>query len=421
MTKYGRSPWLDQFPKSRVPSYPRHRGTGAVEVVDVVIVGGGLTGCATAYAFASAGAKVMLLEAEQIGRGTTALSSGWISEDTGVPFGDLEKAIGRRNARYAWQVWRRAALDFATLLRRLEIKCHLEERGSVTVALTPEQLIRLKRDQKSRREAGVDAPLLNARTIKSEFGLEAMAGLRSREGATIDPYRACVGLAAAAAERGAMLFERSPVRRITFGRKTADVFTAGGSMRVKRIVVATGMPTTALFKSLRRHFWFHTTYLALTDVVPAKIRYQLRLPHRSAEGAKGGRRASIVRDSAAPPHIVRWVNDNSLMVSGADTEVVPPRLLDKVIVQKTGQLMYELSTLYPDISGIQPAYGWSADYARTAEGLPYIGAHRNFPHHLFAFGDSSHSVTGAYLASRILLRQHFGEMDRADTAFGFHR
>ena len=45
-------------------------------------------------------------------------------------------------------------------------------------------------------------------------------------------------------------------------------------------------------------------------------------------------------------------------------------------------------------------------YARTADGLPYIGPHRNFPHHLFAFGDSSHSVTGAYLASRILLRHH---------------
>ena len=25
MTKYGRSPWVDQFPKSRVPSYPRPR------------------------------------------------------------------------------------------------------------------------------------------------------------------------------------------------------------------------------------------------------------------------------------------------------------------------------------------------------------------------------------------------------------
>jgi glycine/D-amino acid oxidase-like deaminating enzyme len=406
MTKYGKSPWLDQFPKSRVPSYPRHKGADPTEVV---IIGGGLTGCASAYAFAVAGAKVILLEAEQIGRGATAFSSGWISENPGVLFGNLEKTIGLRNARYAWQAWRRAALDFAALVRRLQIKCHLEEHGSVTVALTPEQLARLKRDQKSRREARVDAPLLNARTIKKEFGLDGLAGLRSKEGATLDPYRACVGLAAAAVERGARLFERSPVRKITFGRKHATVFTAGGSMKVRRIVVATGMPTPALFKSLRRHFWFHTAYFAQTDFVPAKIRHQL------------GARASIVRDSAEPSHIVRWVEDERLLVTGADTEAMPPRQLDKILVGKTGQLMYEMSTLYPDISGIQPAYGWSADYARTAEGLPYIGAHRNFPHHLFAFGDSSHSVTGAYLASRIMVRQHFEEMDRADEAFGFHR
>ena len=58
-------------------------------------------------------------------------------------------------------------------------------------------------------------------------------------------------------------------------------------------------------------------------------------------------------------------------------------------------------------------------YARTGDGLPYIGPHRNYPHHLFAFGDASHSVTGAYLASRILLRHHLGEPDAADEAFGF--
>jgi glycine/D-amino acid oxidase-like deaminating enzyme len=147
----------------------------------------------------------------------------------------------------------------------------------------------------------------------------------------------------------------------------------------------------------------------MTDPVPARIRQQL------------GRRTSVVRDSADPPHIVDWVEEDRLLVSGADSEAPPERQRSKVIVQRTGQLMYELSTLYPEISGIPPAYGWMADYVRTADGLPYIGAHRNFPFHLFAFGDSSRSVTGSYLASRILLRQCSGEMDPADEAFGFHR
>ena len=134
-----------------------------------------------------------------------------------------------------------------------------------------------------------------------------------------------------------------------------------------------------------------------------------------------GRRQAVVRDSADPPHVVRWVDDQRLLVTGADTAMVPARQRDKFNVQRTGQLMYELSTLYPDISGLQPDFGWSADYARTAEGLPYLGPHRNFPWHLFAFGDSSHSVTGAYLASRVLLRHYFEEMDPADELFAFTR
>ena len=405
MTRYGRSPWIDRFPKSRVPSYLRHGGTGPAPVV---IIGGGLTGCATAYAFAAAGVKAMLLEAGQIGRGNTAAASGWIAEEPGVPFDGLEKAIGLRATRRAWHAWHRAALDFAALLRRLDIKCGLEEHGIVTVALTSEQAARLKRDRKARRDAGFEAPVLNARAVKSGFALDTAGGLRSKAGATLDPYRACIGLASAASARGAAVFEGSPVKRITFGRKTADVFTDRGSIRTGRIVVATGMPTR-LFKSLARHFWFKTTYLTLTERVPAKIKYQL------------GEREALVRDVSSPPHMIRWVDDERVLVTGADSETVPVRQREKTIVQRTGQLMYELSTLYPAISGLQPEYGWAADYARSGDGLPYIGAHRNFPHHLFAFGDSSHSVTGAYLASRILLRQHFEEMDPEDEPFGFHR
>jgi glycine/D-amino acid oxidase-like deaminating enzyme len=409
MIRYGRSPWSDRFPASRVPSYPRHRATPSTGAADVVIIGGGLTGCAAAYAFAAAGVDTVLLEADRIGRGNTTASAGWISDDPGVPFAEAATLLGVRIARHGFEAWRRASLDFSALLRRLDIKCYLEPHSSLTIALTPEQTVRLKKERKARLDAGLDAPALGTRVVSGEIALASPVALRGRQGATIDPYRACIGLAAAADERGAKVFERSPVKRITFNRKIADVFTAGGAIRTRKVIVATGLPTPQLHKSLRRHFWFRTTYVALTDPVPAKVRNQL------------GKRSTVVRDSADPYHVVRWLDDERLMVMGADSESPPERLKGKVIVQRTGQLMYELSVLYPDISGIQPAYGWSVDYARTAEGLPYIGPHRNFPHHLFAFGDSSHSVTGAYLASRILLRYFLDEVEPTDKAFEFNR
>ena len=52
-TRYGVSYWLDRFPKSRQPVYPRHRGELSTQVA---ILGGRLTGCAIAYVFAAAGA-----------------------------------------------------------------------------------------------------------------------------------------------------------------------------------------------------------------------------------------------------------------------------------------------------------------------------------------------------------------------------
>jgi len=405
MSRHGQAPWGDRFPASRVPSYPRFRKPATV---DAVIIGGGLTGCAAAYAFAAAGINVILLEADKIGRGATSLSAGWISDDPGVPFAEAEKLLGLRAARGGFQAWRRAAIEFSTLLRKLNIKCELEKTTALTIALTPEQQVRLAKERKARKAAGLDAPTLGSRVVSSEVALSPIVALRGRECAAIDPYRACVGLAEAAVARGAQLYENSPVRRITFNRKIADVHLAGGKIRTRKVIVATGTPTM-LFKSLRRHFWFRTTYLALTDKVHAKIRKQL------------GKRKTVVRDSADPYHVVRWLDDERLMVMGADTETLPDRQKDKIVGPKTGQLMYELSVLYPDISGIQPAYGWSVDYAKTAEGLPYIGPHRNFPHHIFAFGDSSHSVTGSYLASRVMLRYFLDELDASDKAFEFNR
>jgi glycine/D-amino acid oxidase-like deaminating enzyme len=404
--RYGQSPWLDWFPKSRVPGYPPYKGAAQR---DVVVVGGGLTGCATAYAFAAAGVNVTLLEADRIGRGHTAGGAGWISAEPDVDFVTLEKAIGLRGARHAFQAWRRAALDCASLLRRLHVKCGLEPRVTVTAAPAAEGAMRLKREHKARREAGLDAALLNARAASAEAALSAAGGLRVRDSATLDPYRACLGVAASAAQRGAVICERSAVKRITFNRKVADVMTAAGTIRTRAVVIATGMPTPQLSRSLIRHFWFRSTFLVLTDRIPSKIRRGIRA------------RGAIVRDTAAPPHLVRWVDDERLLVSGAEGAPGAPRLHDRTLVQRTGQLMYELSTLFPDISGIQPTYGWDSAHARTDDGLPYFGPHRNFPHHLFAFGGDSRSVTGSYLASRMLLRQFLGEPEPADAPFDFSR
>ena len=134
-----------------------------------------------------------------------------------------------------------------------------------------------------------------------------------------------------------------------------------------------------------------------------------------------GVRPSTFLDSETPAHRVRWTSDHRVLVSGATQKVTPARTRDAVLVQRTGQLMYELLTMFPSISGLAPAYGWESIGGETVDGLPYIGPHRFFPRHLFALGGADDSVTGAFLAARVLLRALQSTPDPDDAVWAFTR
>lgn len=400
---YGRSPWIDRVAKSRVPTYAKARGD--IDV-DVAIVGGGLAGCATAYGFAAAGVSVALFDAARIGQGSSGASNGWITDEPAAGFAALDAALGRRAARQVWQAWHRAAVDLTALVRTLGIRCHVEPRPSLLVARSEPQAVLLARELKARAAAGLDSPGMPARSLLSATGFSAAGALRTRSSAVVDPFLLTHGLAAAAAARGALLFERSPVTKTTTSKDGCIVTTSSARVHVGHVVVASG-EVPAWMRPLARHVRQYRTFLVQTEPVPAALRKAL------------GTRDYLLRDLADPAHRIWWSADHRLLVSGADAEAVPERARAATLVQRTGQLMYELSTFYPDISGLQAAYGWDAAQRGTRLGLPIAGPHRGYPGHAFAFGDTSQSLTGAWLASRVLLRHHAGEALPDDAPLGF--
>jgi glycine/D-amino acid oxidase-like deaminating enzyme len=403
-TRYGESPWLHEFPRTRRPDFPRLRGE---HTCDVVIVGGGLTGSATAYTCAMAGLKPMVLEAERVGQSNTGRSAGLLLADPGPLFREIVQAHGLRAARRVVEAWARGTSDGAALLKRLKVAGGVTPLSDLLVGRRGDEKV-LTREHAARDEAGVASRWLTDRQAKTATNLEAVAAIRVPYGFAVNPYAACVAIANAAARRGAVFYEKSPVRKVTFGRKSAQVQTGDAVVRTTAVIVTTGI-ATAEFKPLRRHFKRRETYLVATAPVAAAVRRQL-CPSDST-----------IRDVGAPHHRVRWTPDQRLVIAGADQDETPPRTRDAVMVQRTGQLMYELLMMYPAISGLQPQYGWHLPYGETADGLMYIGPHRNYPHHLFALGSSGDSVSGAFVAARILGRAVRGQVDKADEVFGWTR
>lgn len=402
-TRYGQSPWIAAFPASKRPSFSRLRGEHAAEVV---IVGAGLTGCATAVACALAGMKPLVLEADRIGL-AAGRASGLLLPDPGPSFRDVAKRHGLRAAKLVFGSWRRAALDATAQLRRLSISCNLEPRESLIVGPQDDGK-GLLREYDAREAAGVAGSWLTRRQITALTPLDVPAAMRARDGFQLDPYRACLGLASAASKRGATFFEQTRATKVRVGRRNVEVVVEGGLVKAGTVIIATGSATPE-FRPLRRHFKMREIYHALTEPMPAGIRKQV-----------GNRGVSVTDPSGAGRRVV-WTPDGRLLVLGGDQDETPARRRPEVLVQRTGQLMYEALMMYPAIAGLRPEWGWEASYGETADGLPYIGPHRNYPRHLFALGGADDSLTGAFLAARILVRALQGEPDKSDQMFGWTR
>jgi glycine/D-amino acid oxidase-like deaminating enzyme len=400
-TRYGSSPWLDGV-ASRKPTYPRPAGTLEFPVA---IVGGGLTGSLTAYACAAAGMRVALIEADFIGRAATAFSGGIALPDLGTRYREDERQHGRRASRAAWQAMRRACLDLQAAIKRLDIRCGIVPADSVAFATSTDAAGEVRRELQARRDAGLDATWIAPRSL-ARFGIEAAGGLAMRAAARLDPLRAASGFARAAAVRGAAVFERTPVSTIKAGRRGVELIAGRATLRVEQVVIATGDPIDA-YRALRRHAQEAERYAVMTAALGPALR-KLSADHEA-----------VLTEWADVPHRLQW-RENQIVWTGTDGPRTKDRSLGAALVQRTGQLMYELSLLMPEVSGTPAAYGWRMPYGRTADGWPLVGAHRNFPRHLFAFGLGD-SVTGSYLASRILLRQLAGNPERADEVFGFSR
>jgi glycine/D-amino acid oxidase-like deaminating enzyme len=373
---------------------------------EVAIVGGGAIGCVVAYVFAAAGIDVALFEAERLAQGEAASGAGIVVHEPETDLAALIKQHGLRDGRHVFQTARRGSLEYLAAIRRLRIDCGVQSADAIHAGVGPDGAARLQKEYAARRDAGLDIASLKSTAFTRTVGVNGF-GLRTHGGATLDPYRATLGFARAAAARGARIFERSEVLRVKPRRRTVDIKTSGGTVTASKVVLATGYPTDD-FKPLRRRFSRASAYTVLTPELPAAVRREM-----TPTGL-------VLRDTASPDHWLRWVG-NRVMFLGADQPRVPDRAKEKTVVQRAMQLMYELSVLRSAISGTMPEYAWDVDYSRTADGVPYFGPHRNYPHHFFAFGGGPGGIGQAFTAARILLRSYLGKPEKGDEPFSFTR
>lgn len=401
--RVGQSYWLDAFRKP-IPRLPSLRGR---HQADIAIVGGGVTGCAAGLLFARAGAKVVLVEARRIGRGSTAASTALLMQEPDVDFAELARRFGPAAARRIWACSRGAVASMRRTLAGLGVSS-LRGLPSLYYAREESDAGGLREEAALRRRAGFPATWLEPARVHGVAGFDAAGAILTRGNAQVDPYEACVALARGARAAGAALYERSPVTRIAGTRDGVTITLESGEIAADWAVVATGYATPE-FKPLAGRFRMLNTYVIATPRLSATERRALGLGD------------VMVWDTGRPYHYLRWTPDLRLLFGGLDR----PRLANPIrpagLRARTAELTRDLIDLYPTLEGIEPAYAWEGLFATTPDGLPYVGPHRRYPRQLFALGYGGNGMTLGFFAAQALVRFVRAKSRADDTLFGFGR
>jgi glycine/D-amino acid oxidase-like deaminating enzyme len=401
--RLGRSYWLDASRRTG-PRLGALRGT---HQADVAIIGGGLTGCAAALLFARAGASVILVEADRIGRGSTAASTALLMQEPDVDLGDLAARYGSSTARRIW----RCSAAAVTAMRRTLVSLEApsaQSLPSIYYTRDPEQKAGLRHEAALRRRAGFRSRWLEPGAVRRLTGFDTVGAIRTDGNAQVNPYGACLTLADAARVAGARLCERSRVRRVVGSRDGVTVTLPDADIRADWAIIATGY-ATAQFKPLAGRFRMMNTYVVATPPLSASDRRAIGLGN------------VMLWDTDRPYHYLRWTPDHRLLFGGLDRPQVPRATRPAALRSRATGLMADLSALFPSLAHVTPAYAWEGLFANTPDGLPYIGAHRRYPRHLFALGYGGNGMTLGFLAAQMLVRLAAGTATEDDGLFGFGR
>jgi glycine/D-amino acid oxidase-like deaminating enzyme len=409
MPLYGHSYWALAGKAGKSKSASRAKGPKGTLTADVVVIGGGFTGCAAAYALAQAGLDVVLLEADRLASGSTARSIGAILPVPDTMLLGTQKAASKRVARIAFDELRQSAHDLPATLKRLGIRCDLSSTPLIVNAPFTNDAAELKKEMAARKALKLDAAWLTPEAAQKALATETQGAMRLQDSATLHPIRATLGLAQAARAKGARIFEQARVKKTTFTRKDVTVALSGATVTARGVVVATGSPGP-VFHQLERHVRAVQGYAVVTEPLTAAMRKET------------GTRAALYTEGTESPRFLRWLAGHRALfagLSGPDPGSAAARAT--AVRQRSNQLMYELSLRYPVISGLPPACGWDMPIVTTADGLPWIGPHRNYPFHFFSVAFGWHGEAFGWLAAKAAVRHFTDRATKDDQSLGFMR
>jgi glycine/D-amino acid oxidase-like deaminating enzyme/nitrite reductase/ring-hydroxylating ferredoxin subunit len=366
---------------------PRFQCLEHNEAVDVVVVGGGITGLTAAYLLLTAGRSVAVIERRRAAESESGHTSAHLSMVTDLPLTDLVRQFGRDHAQAVWDAGLAAIAQIDAIVRTEEIGCDFAWVPGY-LHTTPEQATAdeawLQEEAHLAHELGFDA------TFIDKVPLLNTPGIRFEDQARFHPRKYLSGLVRAVVTKGGRIYEDCEASE--FGDEPRFVGSHGHRISCQDVVVATHNPIVGSQGLLAATLLQTKLFLYSTYVVAGRV-------------PKGHVPDALLWDTGDPYHYYRVERGREfdLVIYGGEDHKTGQA---GDTVARYDRLEEALKALVPEIV---ITHHWSGQVVETHDGLPYIG--EQAPHQYAGTGYSGNgmtfgTLTGMMACDAILGRQN---------------
>lgn len=344
--------------------------------IDVLIIGGGITGITTALQLVEAGKKIAIVDAHKISEGTTGFSTGNLY----IPIQNFLQTIYGKFGKEATKLLinsRKEAIDFIeNVIQSKSIDCNFLRRPLYIFTTEKQKIKIVEKELNILKEFGIAAENTNELPI----AIKSKKAIKIEHQARFNPFQYINELAAYLASRGCQIFEHTTVTDIGEEKDHCIVHANDRIIKAKNVVIATHLPIGIN----KTHF---LAYAYRSYAIAAKLNHD------------------------SYPNGNFWHIDAPFFASS--THNVYSDELDTLIVSgchhKTGQAnsqqQYDLVENYlrNNFAIKEITQCWSAQHYRPADNVPYIGlASTDSKRTYIATGFSTDGLTYGTVAGLLL-------------------
>lgn len=194
---------------------------------EVVIIGAGMAGLLTAFLLKKKGIDTVVLEANEIASGQTQNTTGKITSQHALIYDNLLQKFGREKAQQYGMANEAAIQMYADLISDYNISCHFERLPAYVY--TKEDVSKIEKEVKAAEECGIKAEF----TTDTTLPFSVKGAVRFKDQAMFNPLEFLEEVI-----KPLKIYEHTMVK----GIEDMTVFTDGGKVKAKKIIVATHYP-----------------------------------------------------------------------------------------------------------------------------------------------------------------------------------